>query len=865
MKSLGLLILWLCSSLAAAQETPAAPPSVWPAITQTTKPWTRWWWPGSAVDRKNITAQLEAIAAAGIGGVEITPIYGALGSEARYLDFLSPQWVEMLGYTASEARRLGLGVDMATGTGWPFGGPMVSAADGSSTLALLDGKLSGKPTAMKVKRAAPGDEGLVLDPYSPAALNRYLNHFSRAFAELPRDTTQGRGIRSQFHDSFEYYNASWTADLPAAFQKMHGYDIQAFAAQLAGEQPALLVGEHSLDDDTLSRLKGDYRRTLAKLHLDYVIAWVTWAHGEGFKARNQAHGAPGNLLDLYGAADIPETESFGLTELPIVGLRGDAVGVSIDPDPPSVTIGRFASSAAHVMGKPLISSETLTWLRENFRESPAAAKPQLDRLFAAGINHIFYHGTVYSPADAEWPGWFFYASTQLTPSNPLWDDFGAMHAYVARVQSILQAGAPDNDILLYWPFDDVVEHSAGLMEHYGVHENKWLTEAPAGRMAAKLLQAGYSFDFVSDAQLLRVTVKDGALVTPGGRYRSLVVPATRRMSVETLERLRDLIKQGARVQFESLPQDVPGFGNLEVRRAKLRALLEDPALRAGVVGENLPGGPVPQEQASQAGLAHIRRARPDGYDYFFANLTGTAFDGWLQLGTPGEFAMILDPLTGHTGAAAVKRAKKENLRVYLQLASGESTLVRTWRTKGSHKAQPWRYSKPTAAGIALQGEWSLEFIKGGPVLPRPTRMSKLASWTTLDDRETRRFAGTARYRVEFDAPGKRADAWELDLGDVRETARVTFNGKRVATAWSLPFKVRLDDLKPRGNVLDIEVTNLASNRVRDLDVRKVPWKLMREINLVNVKYRPFDAAGWEIEPAGLLGPVTLVPLALVRP
>ena len=59
---------------------------------------------------------------------------------------------------------------------------------------------------------------------------------------------------------------------------------------------------------------------------------------------------PATCSILYGAADIPETESFGLTELPIVGLRGDAVGVSVDPDPPSVTIGRFASSAAHVMG-----------------------------------------------------------------------------------------------------------------------------------------------------------------------------------------------------------------------------------------------------------------------------------------------------------------------------------------------------------------------------------------------------------------------------------------------------------------------------------------------------------------------------------
>ena len=496
----------------------------------------------------------------------------------------------------------------------------------------------------------------MLDPYSTAALDRYLRHFSKAFAELPRDATQGRGIRSQFHDSFEYYNASWTAELPAAFQKMHGYDIQAYAAQLAGEQP--------LDDDTLSRLKGDYRRTLAKLHLDYVNAWVNWAHEEGFKARNQAHGAPGNLLDLYGVADIPETESFGLTELPIVGLRGDAVGVSIDPDPPSVTIGRFASSAAHVMGKPLVSSETLTWLRENFRESPAAAKPQLDRLFAAGINHIFYHGTVYSPADAEWPGWFFYASTQLTPSNPLWDDFGAMHAYVARVQSVLQAGAPDNDILLYWPFDDVVEHSAGLMEHYGVHENKWLTEAPAGRMAAKLLQAGYAFDFVSDAQLQRLTVNDGAIVAPGGRYRSIVVPATRRMSVETLERLRDLVKQGARGSLNPCRRMSPVSGIWKHAAQSCARCSRILHYAPQWPEKTWPSGSAPQEQAPQVGLAHIRRARPDGYDYFFANLTGSAFDGWLQLGTPGEFAMILDPLTGrhrNGGREAREKGKSAGL------------------------------------------------------------------------------------------------------------------------------------------------------------------------------------------------------------
>jgi hypothetical protein len=858
------LFLFTCAwaSLAAAQQAPPAPPSVWPAVTQTAKPWTRWWWPGSAVDRTQVTAQLEAIAAVGIGGVEITPIYGARGGEARYLDFLSPRWVEMLEHTAREGQRLGIGVDMATGTGWPFGGPMVSADDGSSTLALLDGKLYGKPTAMKVKRPAPGGEGLVLDPYSTAALDRYLRHFSKAFAELPRDAQQGRGIRSQFHDSFEYYNSSWTAELPAVFRKMHGYDIQTFASQLAGEQP--------LDDDTLSRIKGDYRRTLAKLHLDYVNAWVKWAHEEGFKARNQAHGAPGNLLDLYGAADIPETESFGLTELPIVGMRGDPVGVSIDPDPPAVLVGRFASSAAHVMGLPLASSETLTWLRENFREAPWAAKPQLDRLFAAGINHIFYHGTVYSPADAEWPGWFFYASTQLTPANPLWQDFGAMHAYVGRVQSILQAGAPDNDILLYWPFDDVVERSEGVMQQYGVHENKWLGESAAGQLAAKLLRQGYAFDFISDAQLMRLKVQDGAITAPGGRYRAILVPATRRMPVETMARLSGLAKQGSKVIFEALPQDVPGHARLAERRARLKTLVAAPHLSAAVAGDDLARElqkrGVRQETAPQAGLTHIRRVRGDGHDYFFANQSDKAFDGWLPLGIAGSTALLLDPLSGRAGVAAT-RIRDRKLQVYLQLASGESAIVRTYAgAKTQPQAQPWHYLATLNEGTVLQGEWHLEFIAGGPVLPASSRMTTLSGWTSLADPEAKRFAGTARYRLEFDGPARAvADEWLLDLGDVRDVARVRLNGESLGTAWSVPFRVRLGAALKSRNVLEIDVTNLPANRIRDLDVRKVPWKNMRDINLVSVKYRPFDASAWEIEPAGLPGPVRLIPAGLVSP
>src|SRR5688572_10565752 len=251
MRPLALLFLMGCAAAAAVAATPVASTPVWPETTQTAKPWTRWWWPGSAVEREPLRAQLEAFAAAGLGGVEITPIYGARGGEKRDVEFLSPQWAELLAFTAAEARRLGLGVDMATGTGWPFGGPEVSAAQGSSSMVLRDGRLTGKPTEMKVKRAAPGGAGLVLDPYSTGALENYLGRFTQALQGLPAGS-----LRGQFHDSFEYYNSSWSPELPREFQALNGYDIQTYAREIMEEAP--------LDADTLGRLKGDYRRTLAK-------------------------------------------------------------------------------------------------------------------------------------------------------------------------------------------------------------------------------------------------------------------------------------------------------------------------------------------------------------------------------------------------------------------------------------------------------------------------------------------------------------------------------------------------------------------------------------------------------------------------
>src|ERR1051325_6359700 len=122
------LSLAVVSHSAFASELQATFPAEfqWPTPTLENRPWTRWWWLGSAVDKTNLTRLLTEYREAGMGGVEIFPIYGAKGYEDRFLGFLSPKGMEMLAHAATECKRLGLGLDLTTGTGWPFGGPNVT-------------------------------------------------------------------------------------------------------------------------------------------------------------------------------------------------------------------------------------------------------------------------------------------------------------------------------------------------------------------------------------------------------------------------------------------------------------------------------------------------------------------------------------------------------------------------------------------------------------------------------------------------------------------------------------------------------------------------------------------------------------------
>ncbi|HEX9105572.1 MAG TPA: hypothetical protein VF832_00050, partial [Longimicrobiales bacterium] len=270
---------------------------------------------------------------------------------------------------------------------------------------------------------------------------------------------------------------------------------------------------------------------------------------------------------------------------------------------------------------------------------------------------------------------------------------------------------------------------------------------------------------------------------------------------------------------------------------------------------------VPREGMVDQGLRFIRRRTPAGRTYFVVNEGTARIDGWVPLAARVAGVALLDPMTTRTGFAAVRAAGGQT-EVHLQLDPGESVVLRT--AGGAARGSPWRYRHTAGAPVPLRGRWDVHFLEGGPALPAPFQTEVPVSWAGRRDTLADRFAGTARYTLTFDAPGNAAD-WLLDLGRVAESARVRLNGRDLGTLFAPPFRVRTGTLRRTGNVLELDVTNVSANRIRDLDRRGVKWKIFYDINIVGMDYKPLDASGWPLRPSGLLGPVTVQPLAHAPP
>ena len=687
----------------------------------------------------------------------------------------------------------------------------------------------------------------MLNPFSQGAITAYTDRFDQALKDLELLP------RAQYHDSFEY-QCNWCTEMADAFAQRHGYELNDYIQTLFGDDD---------NKDRASHIKYDYRVTAAEMHREFIETWAAWARSRGMLTRDQAHGSPANLLDVYAAVDIPETEMFGSPEFPIPGFRHDERFTR--PGDSDLRICRVASSAAHVAhppGRQLVSSESCTWMREHWHGTLGQIKLEMDLFFLAGVNHVYYHGSCYSAKDAPWPGWFFYASTKADWRNSIWRDMPALNNYIARCQSVLQAGRPANDVLVYWPIHDLWMDPEGLLQPLTVHGKAWMDAYRIGDTASLLDAKGYAFDFVSDRMLKDISYKNGELLAPGGTYKAVLIPRCTYMPAATLKRLSALSDQGAKVIFEdALPTDVPGYGGLVKRRESFAAakknsgkivITKDAVLALNDAGVN-------REKLTDHGLRYIRRRTEDSYWYFIANHTGNDFNGWLDLAVPFASAILYDPMSGASYALPTQGEVRKR-RFYVDMAAGESVIIQAAQTRT--KAKPYAPIETVGRPLALAGKWTIAFIEGGPTLPDAYVTDSLACWTNAPDERAQAFAGTARYSLRFDLPRDAgADDYVLDLGDVRESARVRINGKSAAMLFALPMCARIGEyLKQGANTIDIEVTNLTANRIRDLDMRKVNWKIMHDANIVTPAYKPFDASKWPLQPSGLLGPVRLIPV-----
>ncbi|RRN77264.1 glycoside hydrolase, partial [Pseudoxanthomonas sp. SGD-10] len=487
------------------------------------------------------------------------------------------------------------------------------------------------------------------------------------------------------------------------------------------------------------------------------------------------------------------------------------------------------------------------------------------------VNHVFYHGTTYSPEEAGYPGWLFYASVNFVPSNSFWPHLKGLNEYITRVQSILQTTKADNELLIYWPIYDVWNNPKGLDKPLKVHDvDDWLHPTEFYKQSIHLSNSGYSFDFVTDSILAKSKVVNGNISTHDNAiaYKTLLVPQSNLMSETTLENIINLAKSGARIIFQSLPKDVPGLGNLEARRAKFSQLVNSldfktegnvKKCRIGkgeiLVSEEfvsaLTSVSIGREELADTGLKFTRRVSNGDVFYYIVNHTPRDFNDFVKLNAQGNQVILMDPDYGDVGEAEVKDG-----RVRLQIKSGQAFILKVASEKSN--IQKWRYLGQEIAKTSLKEPWNLSFANGGPELPQSREINELKSWTDLGDERANKFSGSGVYETTFKFNPKSAHEYVLDLGKVAESARVWVNGNEVGIVWGIPFEVRIGKYLKKGkNTLKIEVNNLMANRIKDLDERGVVWRNYHEINFVNIDYKSFDAKNWKLMPSGLLGPVSI--------
>ena len=829
----------------------------------------RWWWFGPAVATQEIARELEAMKAGGIGGVEIQPVYPLEPDDSsrgiRNLPYLSDDFLEALRFANTTARRLGLRVDLTLGSGWPFGGATVGidhaagklrvervpagsmapgigpgeqlitalpAGDGSTdTLFFISSR-----TGMMVKRAGVGAEGFVLDHYDRGALDAYLQAVgARLFRAF-----EGAPPYAIFCDSLEVYEADWTPGFVEAFAARRGYD-------LTSHLPSLVQGGRAES----AALRHDWGQTLTELAGErFIDPLEAWARQHDTRLRMQGYGIPPATVSSSKGIDLPEGE----------GAQWKTLSAT-----------RWASSASHLSGVPVTSSETWTWLHSPvFRASPLDMKAEADRHFLQGINQLIGHGWPYTPPGIEDPGWRFYAAGVFNDRNPWWTVMPDVTAYLQRLSFILRQGTAIDDVAVYLPTDDA--WAAFTPGHVNLIETLRDTVGPT--VIPQVLDAGFGFDLVDDEGL--------ASSRP---YRAIVLPGVERISRQTLERLERFARGGGVViATRRLPSIAPGFTATPADHAQIREsvrrlfddagapghfVMDEAALGAALRGLLHPDVSI-TPAAPDVGFTHRRTDEAD--IYFVANTGNTRQSVAARFRVNGDVAEAWDPMSGRIVPRPSTRSA-DGLTVTLDLEPyGSRVLVfpRHAPPGGVVRARATPASQPTVTDISA--DWRVTFAASSP----PVAMDRLRSWT--DDQATRFFSGVATYDRAFVATEEmlgRGRRVTLDLGEgraippetlrsgmqawldapVREAAVVYVNDRRVGSVWCPPYALDITSALVRGsNRIRIEVANLAINAVAGR-----PLPNYRLLNLrYGVRFEAQDMDKVQPVPSGLIGPIRLL-------
>jgi hypothetical protein len=510
---------------------------------------------------------------------------------------------------------------------------------------------------------------------------------------------------------------------------------------------------------------------------------------------------------------------------------------------------RESASVAHIYGQNLVAAESMTAIGSAWAWSPEFLKPTADMELANGLNRFVIHTSVHQPVNDKIPGLGLGPFGQWFTRHETWaEQAGPWLTYLSRSSYMLQQGKFVADIVYFYGEDNNITALFGAK----------LPDIPEG----------YNYDFVNaDALINILSVKNGALVTPGGMaYRVLALDDNSRyMSLPVLKKIRDLVMDGA-VVAGPRPAQTPGLGDSQ---DEFRQIVSE--LWAVEKGENKVGnGKVfagvplkdvlvslqvnpdfsysqPQETIK---LLYVHRKLGDIDIYWINNRQNKVVDPDATFRVEGRVAEIWHPETGKTELASYT-IQDGMTRVPLHLEPNDAVFV-VFRNKAVQAIHT--INKPIEKQLTkIKGPWTVSFQPERGAPPQ-VAIETLAPWNENADPGIKYFSGTGTYLKTVQAPAEwfndGGQLW-LDLGNVKNLAEVVVNGKSLGTVWKTPFRVDVTGAMKEGeNKLEIKVTNLWVNRL----IGDVQPGVTQKITYTTI---PFYQAGSPLLPSGLLGPVTV--------